>query len=99
MFVVSEQRLASIIAPITPFYGTPSEWLSLEKGQLTTFSDVYRKQSAVRSVVDFLAGHLSRMPIYLYTGWDTEGGNDRLRTHPGQKIVSSPNPHRATATF
>ena len=99
MFVVSEQRLTGVIAPITPFYGTPSEWISLEKGQLTTYSDIYRKQSAVRSVVDFLAGHLARMPIYLYEDLNVEGGNSRLRTHPAQKVVANPNPHRATTQF
>ena len=29
MFVVSDQRLTGLIAPITPYYSTQGEWLGL----------------------------------------------------------------------
>lgn len=98
MFVVSEQQLTSLVAPITPFYSSQSEWIQLEEGQLTTFSEIYRRQPAVRSVVDFLAGHLARMPIKLY---HRENATDRehLHDHDAQKIMAVPNGYRANASF
>jgi HK97 family phage portal protein len=90
MFVVSEQRLTGLIAPITPYYGTPTEWLQLEKGVLTTYSEIYRRQPAVRSVVDFLADHLGRMPwrVMQKTSATDE---EWLFDHPLQQLLNDPN--------
>lgn len=98
MFVIAEQQLTSLIAPITPFYSSQSEWIQLEEGQLTTFSEIYRRQPAVRSVVDFLAGHLSRMPIRLYHRISATD-RETLHDHPAQKIVRVPNGYRANTSF
>lgn len=96
MFVVSEQRLTQLIAPLTPV-GVSSEWLRVD-GDMTTYGEIYRTQSAVRSVVDFLAGHLARMPVKLFERKDE---NDRvhLRDHPAQKLLRNPNSYRPNSEF
>ena len=95
MFVITEKRLASLVAPITPFYGT-GEWLGLENNKLTAFSEIYRTQPQVRAVVDFMAGHLARIPIKLWEqkgaiGDGTAGARKHMSKHPLQKLLSVPN--------
>lgn len=100
MFTVTERELKGLIAPTTPFYGTQSEWMRLEEGELTTFSDIYRNQPSVRSVVDFIAGHCARMPIKLFkqegggSGDSNEGDREHMRRHPAQKLLNVPNGHK-----
>src|ERR1044071_376398 len=92
MFVVKESQLTRIIAPITPFYASSSDWIQLEAGELTTMGDIYRSQPAVRSVLDFMAGHLARMPLKLYQ--HTDAGREPLRKHPAQRLLNVPSGHR-----
>lgn len=97
-FVITENKLTGLIAPITPFYGSSTEWLNLEEGSLTTFSDIYRTQPSVRSVVQFIAGHCARLPINLWKQEDgsdrTEGAREFQRKHPLQKLLAVPNGNR-----
>jgi HK97 family phage portal protein len=96
VFVVTENQLTGLIAPITPYYSTPSEWIQLEQGKLTTFSEIYRSQPAVRSVVDFIASHAARMPLRVYQR--REGTSpDHLRDHPMQKLLEVPSGYRPGA--
>lgn len=90
LFVVSDARLTGLIAPITPYYSTQGEWMGIGGGVLTTYSEIYRKQSAVRSIVDFLAGHLSRMPWKVMMR-ENPTLDTHLFDHPSQMLLSDPN--------
>lgn len=103
MFVITEDSLKGLIAPITPYYSTPTDWLQLEEGKLSTYSEIYRTQPHVRSVVEFIADHCARVPARLVELED-DPSNDVtgvkrtfLRNHPGQKIVFNPNPSKKVA--
>lgn len=97
MFAFSQGKLESLIAPITPYYSSQGEWMGLGGGVLTTYSEIYRRQPAVRSVVDFLAGHLSRMN---WKVMQKDGTDDvQLTSHPSQKLLSDPNRWRANSSF
>ena len=98
MLLSNDGKLRSLIAPITPFYSTPTDWLQLEQGKLTTYSEIYRKQPAVRSVVDFLAGHCARMPIKLFHR-KSEEDREHLYDHPGQKLLSWPGTYVGRGNF
>ncbi len=67
-------------------------------GVLTTFSEIYRRQSAVRSVVDFLAGHLARMP-WKVMQQESPVLDTHLADHPGQLLLSDPSRWRGTQNF
>jgi HK97 family phage portal protein len=98
MFVVSDQRLANLIAPITPFYSSQGEWFGFGDGNLTTYSEIYRTQPAVRSVVDFLAGHLARMPWKVMQKVNPTTDNHLVK-HPSQTLLSDPSYWRANTNW
>lgn len=67
-------------------------------GELTTYSEIYRRQPAVRSVVDFLAGHLARMPFKVMQ--KTAPTVDvQLFKHPSQQLLGDPNRWRAATNY
>jgi HK97 family phage portal protein len=98
LFVVTDQRLTGLIAPITPMFAAQGEWLGIGGGVLTTYSEIYRRQSAVRSVVDFLAGHLARMPWKVMQR-ESPVQDTHLFDHPAQSLLADPNRWRANQNW
>jgi HK97 family phage portal protein len=72
--------------------------MGLGGGTMTTYSEIYRRQPGVRSVVDFLAGHLARMRWKIMQTSGTTGDN-QLVNHPAQALLGDPNRWRASTNF
>lgn len=102
MFVMRDNRLQAVIAPITPYSTVQSDWIQLDD-EMSTYGQIYRKQPAVRFVVDFLALHCARMPIKLFEVTPTQEGQadkrEWLRTHDVQKLLSQPSGTQGAVNF
>lgn len=72
--------------------------MGLGGGEMSTYSEIYRTQPAVRSVVDFLAGHLARMPFKVMQKTDPTS-DTQLVKHPAQMLLSDPNRWRSATNF
>lgn len=103
MIILSEGQLSSLLSPTAQVLtSSSSEGLVLESGY-SEFGEVYRRQSAVRFVVDFFAGHAARIPFKVMerTKTDGAGPDDRhwLSDHDVQRLLVQPNNFRAHTQF
>src|SRR6266542_5371590 len=85
MFVLTPEGLRGVIAPVVTAYGGGlSEELQWFDDQWEDVCGVYRTQSSVRSVVDFLGGHLSRIRLKVNgpDGWMADHDLQHLLDRP-----------------
>ncbi|MGK9222061.1 MULTISPECIES: phage portal protein [unclassified Microbacterium] len=87
-FAVSEGNLHAVHKPV---YQAPSS-IRLSDDLTEDYAAIYRKQPAVRTVVDFLARNVAQLSIHTFRRiQDTD--RERLRDHPLAMLLSNPNPY------
>lgn len=90
-FVLSRGQITSISYPSFSRY-TDTGSIRLYSDLTLTYAAMYRKQPALRNVIDFLARQIASLPIGVYSGGLDDQDRERDRTHPLEKILRSPLP-------
>lgn len=86
VFAVSEGKL---LAVQKPNYQAPSA-LRLSDGLSEDYATLYRKQPAVRTVVDFLARNVAQLSLHTFQRLD-DSDRKRVHDHPFAQLMREPN--------
>jgi len=88
VFAVTNGALRAIERPV---YQAPTA-LRISDDLTEDYAAIYRAQSSVRTVVDFLARNVGQLALHTFRRInDTD--RERLRDHPVAKILAAPNPY------
>lgn len=91
--ISSDGSIVQINKPLWPRNGYASRgWLSLNDGSTQDYSEIYKRQPAVRTVVDFLARNIAQLGIHTYRRV-TDVDRQRLTSHPLAELMAKPNPY------
>jgi HK97 family phage portal protein len=105
-------RAASAITRIWgPWRATYDPPISLNVGQTTfpaaaaagsawtqTYADLYRREPAVRTCIDFLARNIAQVGVHLFRRLKDDS-RIRERDHPAARLLAHPNPLETAYTF
>jgi HK97 family phage portal protein len=86
-FVVSQGRIASMQRPQWP----TAPAIRLATNVIHDYATIYRTQSNVRTVVDFLARNIAQLPFKVYRR-QSDADRVRLADHPLAVLLNRPNP-------
>ena len=88
VFAVSEGKLLSVQKPN---YQAPSS-LRISDDMSEDYAALYRKQSSVRTVVDFLARNIAQLSLHTFQRID-DSDRKRVHEHPFAQLMRAPNPY------
>jgi len=91
VFAVSEGKLLAVQKPT---YQAPTA-LRLSDDLSEDYATLYRKQSSVRTVVDFLARNVAQLGLHTFQRVD-ENDRARVSDHPFVRMMRTPNPYTTT---
>jgi len=89
---------ATYDAPITLGLSNPFPESSLSSVWTQTYTDLYRREPAVRTCVDFLARNIAQVGVHIYRRLEDDS-RIRERTHPAARLLAEPNPIDTAYTF
>lgn len=74
-----------------PYPTLPAQTLRISDWLTQDYGAIYRSQSAVRSIVGFIARNVAQLGLGLYRRLDDDN-RERLRDHPAAELLGTPNP-------